>query len=247
MNLFRKSAVVLTALSLFAAGAAETEATVDELRRENEALKKRNAQLGAELEKLRTQLAESEARRRNSQLWLGEIIDSGENIPSIRREESLLISLDETVRRGTALALTAFSLCDDIENLLRQFPIADSRRVQMMLRVDETRRDIRNFTALTTTAGDSETDALRTCRILAINPGLKIVVLSVGALQGAFVGLIYNAGNVRLRLISVRSHVAAAEVIEGDFNSLIPGMSATSVSSGGGASPFLIRQDSQPE
>ena len=243
----RVSRTARTALPLlllvFSAAAADGEAA---LRRENDALKQRNAELAAELESVRARLAESEARRRNGQLWLGEILDGNAPADAPHREEALLISLDETVRRGTALALTAAVLCDDIEELLRELPLADSRRVRMMLRVDRTRRDIREFAALTSpAAGD---DPLRNCRVLAVNPGLKIAVLSVGATNGAFAGLIYNAGAVKLRLTSVRPYVSAAVVVEGSFDAITPGMTATSVSTGNNvSSPFLLRQNGRLE
>ena len=228
-------------LLVVSAAAADGDAA---LRRENDALKQRNAELAAELESARARLADSEARRRNAQLWLGEILDGNAPADAPHREESLLISLDETVKRGTVLALTAAVLCDDIEELLRELPLADSRRVRMMLRVDRTRRDIREFAALTAPA-DTAGDPLRNCRILAVNPGLKIAVLSVGATNGAFTGLIYNAGSVKLRLTSVRPYVSAAVVVEGSFDAITPGMTATSVSTGSVSSPFLLRQNNR--
>ena len=72
-------------------------------------------------------------------------------------------------------------------------------------------------------------DALRTCRILAVNRELSIVVLSVGSVKGAFAGMIYRVGKdrqIQLRVVSVRPYAAAAEVVKGTIGDLAPGMEA---------------------
>ena len=72
-------------------------------------------------------------------------------------------------------------------------------------------------------------DPLRTCRILAVDSELSIVVLSVGSAKGVFTGMIYRVGKdrpIQLRVVAVRPYVAAAEVVKGSIGDLAPGMEA---------------------
>ena len=117
---------------------------------------------------------------------------------------------------------------------MRELPIGKVRQVEIQLKLDDLARSARRFVTMTEPVQDAEKGSvpLRTCRILAVNRELSIVVLSVGSVQGAFAGLIYRVGTgaeeeqVRLKVVGVRPSVAAAVVVSGSVDSLAPGMEA---------------------
>ena len=148
-----------------------------------------------------------------------------------RREERLLQAMGEVSKDGSALALSAVSFCEQVQQLLKELPIGKVRQAEIQLQLDGLSKDARRFIALTE-SGETVAkgiDALRTCRILAVNRELSIVVLSVGSVKGAFAGMIYRVGKdrqIQLRVVSVRPYAAAAEVVKGTIGDLAPGMEA---------------------
>ena len=198
---------------------------------ENESLREEKAELRAELFEIKEKFAKQNANYRQLQLWLAGVPAEGAVRKSGRREERLLQAMGEVSKDGSALALSAVSFCEQVQQLLKELPIGKVRQAEIQLQLDGLSKDARRFIALTE-SGETVAkgiDALRTCRILAVNRELSIVVLSVGSVKGAFAGMIYRVGKdrqIQLRVVSVRPYAAAAEVVKGTIGDLAPGMEA---------------------
>ena len=204
---------------------------VKRLELENESLREEKAELRAELFEIKEKFAKQNANYRHVQLWLAGVPAEGAVRKSGRREERLLQAMGEVSKDGSALALSAVSFCEQVQQLLKELPIGKVRQAEIQLQLDGLSKDARRFIALTE-SGETVAkgiDALRTCRILAVNRELSIVVLSVGSVKGAFAGMIYRVGKdrqIQLRVVSVRPYAAAAEVVKGTIGDLAPGMEA---------------------
>ncbi len=240
---------------------------VKRLELENESLREEKAELRAELFEIKEKFAKQNANYRQLQLWLAGVPAEGTVRKSGRREEQLLQAMGEVSKDGSALALSAVSFCEQVQQLLKELPIGKVRQAEIQLQLDGLSKDARRFIALTesgiqlqldglskdarrfialTEPGETVAkgiDPLRTCRILAVNRELSIVVLSVGSVKGAFAGMIYRVGKdrqIQLRVVSVRPYAAAAEVVKGTIGDLAPGMEAVAGESREAESPETV-------
>lgn len=218
---------------------------VKRLELENESLREEKAELRAELFEIKEKFAKQNANYRQLQLWLAGVPAEGTVRKSGRREEQLLQAMGEVSKDGGALALKAVSFCEQVQQLLKELPIGKVRQAEIQLQLDGLSKDARRFIALTE-PGETVAkgiDPLRTCRILAVNRELSIVVLSVGSVKGAFAGMIYRVGKdrqIQLRVVSVRPYAAAAEVVKGTIGDLAPGMEAVAGESREAESPETV-------
>ena len=198
---------------------------------ELEASRKASAELEAELIELRNKLQAENERGRQLQLWLAGVRAEGTVRKTGEREEQQLQAIGKLSEDGVGLALDAVDFCDQVQILLQELPIGKVRQAQYRLKLDNLARKARRFIAMAEGPDEPETgmDALRTCRILAVNREQRVVVLSVGSVKGAFAGMIYHVGKDReeqLKVVSVRPSVAAAVLIRGSIEKLSPGMEA---------------------
>ena len=198
---------------------------------ELEASRKASAELEAELIELRNKLQAENERGRQLQLWLAGVRAEGTVRKTGEREEQQLQAIGKLSEDGVGLALDAVDFCDQVQILLQELPIGKVRQAQYRLKLDNLARKARRFIAMAEGQDEPGTgmDALRTCRILAVNREQRVVVLSVGSIKGAFAGMIYHVGKDReeqLKVVSVRPSVAAAVLIRGSIEKLSPGMEA---------------------
>ena len=215
------------------AAAAET---VRRLELENESLRENRSELRAELIEIKEKFNKQNESLRQLRLWLAGVPAEGAVRKTGRREEQLVEVLAELSKSGGELALGAETFCD----LVREVPIGKVRQAEIQLKLDSLARSARRFIALTgpETAVENGADPLRTCRILAVDSELSIVVLSVGSAKGVFTGMIYRVGKdrpIQLRVVAVRPYVAAAEVVKGSIGDLAPGMEAVAGETGDAA------------
>ena len=198
---------------------------------ELEASRKAVAELEAELIELRSKLQAENERGRQLQLWLAGVRAEGTVRKAGEREEQQLQAIGKLSEDGVGLALEAVDFCDQVQTLLQELPIGKVRQAEYRLKLDSLARRARRFIAMADGPAEPGTgmDALRTCRILAVDRELRIVVLSVGSIKGAFAGMIYQVGKDRkeqLKVVSVRPSVAAAVLIRGSIENVSPGMEA---------------------
>lgn len=210
------------------------EQAVKRLELENKSLREVETELRRELMELRDHFQKQNESYRLLQLWLAGVPEEGTVRKPGRREEQLYQAMGKISEDGGGLALKAVGFCEEVQQLMRELPIGKVRQVEIQLKLDDLARSARRFVTMTEPVQDAEKGSvpLRTCRILAVNRELSIVVLSVGSVQGAFAGLIYRVGKgaeeeqVRLKVVGVRPSVAAAVVVSGSVDSLAPGMEA---------------------
>ena len=204
---------------------------VKRLELENESLREEKAELRAELFEIKEKFAKQNANYRQLQLWLAGVPAEGAVRKSGRREERLLQAMGEVSKDGSALALSAVSFCEQVQQLLKELPIGKVRQAEVQLQLDDLVRKSRRLIAMAEISADPAkgVEALRTCRILAVDRELRVAILSVGSIKGAFAGMIYHVGKDRqeqLKLVSVRPSVAAAVLVRGSIENLSPGMEA---------------------
>ena len=210
---------------------AAAEDALKRLEMENESLRENRAELRRELFEISERYQKQNEQFRQLQLWLAGVPAMGTVRNTGRREEHQLKLLAELGKSGGDLAVNAVSFCEQVRALMAELPIGKVRQAELQLRLDGLVRDARRFIALTSPAEqtDDESEPLRTCRILAVNRELSLVVLSIGSAKGAFAGMLYQVGktpDTRLKVVSVRPFVSAAVVIAGSIDALAPGMEA---------------------
>jgi len=197
-----------------AAGAFAAEpGEVERLRRENS--------------ELREQLLRERERLRDQTLFLAAVADEGEFSSPKEREARLLTKLATLCADGDKLAVKAAEVAAELRRVLREVPVDAARRAQLDLLLDELERQAGTFAALIGDRAADPAEAFRSCRVLAVNRELGIVLMDIGFRQGAFVGLILRGGadkKTEIRLVEVRSGVSAATVRRGDLGSIVPGM-----------------------
>ena len=202
-------APTLLCAALFAGNDTELE----RLRRENAELKK--------------QLLVERARARDRALFLAAVADEGEFTSPKEREARLLTKLAQLCRDGEKLVVKSKELADEMRRLLREIPLDAAAKVRSKLLIDELERVAGSFALSLDDPAADPAQAFRSCRVLEVNRELKLVLLDIGHRQGAFVGLLLRGGpdkRIVLRLEDVRDGVAAATMLEGELDQIVPGM-----------------------
>lgn len=210
---------------------ASAEEALKRLELENESLRENRAELRRELFEISEKYQRQNESYRQLQLWLAGVPAMGTVRKTGEREEQLLELMAELGKSGGELAVNAVSFCEQVRILMGELPIGKVRQAEIQLKLDSLVRDARRFIALTSSGESAEdgSEPLRTCRILAVNRELSLVVLSVGSAKGAFAGMLYQVGKeseTQLKVVSVRPFVAAAVVVSGSIDALAPGMEA---------------------
>lgn len=207
------------------AGAAES---IKKLELEVQSLKDERARLRQELFETNEKFQKENDKFRELQLWLAKVPAGGMVRYQGQREDELYKRLGDLSNAGGQLALEAVSFSETVEELLRELPVGKTRQAEVRLKLDALVRDSRRFIAMSELrkGTDSGFDMLRTCRVLSVNRELNVAILSVGADQGAFAGMMYRVKDKDewLKVISVRPTIAAALLISGNIENLTPGM-----------------------
>ena len=188
---------------------------------ETERLRRENAELRSELLKVREKL-------RDQELFLAAAADEGEFTSSKEREARLLTKLSLLCSDGDKLAVRIKELADEVRTVLRDVPVDAARRARLGMLLDDLERQTGAFSALIDDSAADPAQAFRECRVLEVNRKLEVVLLDIGARQGAFVGLVLRGAadrNIELRLEDVRSGVSAATIQKGKLENIVPGMS----------------------
>ncbi len=204
---------IFALLTIIISGAVFLQATPESeagrLRRENQQLRKK--------------LLARENELVNYRIWLASLgIDYRKSSVS-DREKRLLYTLDEISRRGNLLSMAALTVSDECRKLLAELPLGPARKAQIKIRLDELDRAAGKFAGLTI-PGDAQAGS---CRILALNNDLQVVILSAGAGAGVFPGMVFHVKNnpqLKFRVTGTRFEGAVAELIEGDWQDIVPGM-----------------------
>ena len=195
------------------------------LEAENRALRDSADRSRRELIELTKMYQMQNGQYRRLQLVLSGALASGKVRSAGEREEQLLKALSDTAVNGGSLAMKTVQFCEQMENELRRLPVGKVRQAELQLSLEDLKRNSRQFIGQTS---PEDQNRLEKCRILAVNRELSIVILPVGAVHGAFYGLVYHVGKgqAELRVVGIRPFVAAARVVSGRIEDLSPGMEA---------------------
>lgn len=215
-------------LSRMRSDMAEAAEAIKKLELEVQSLKEERTRLRQTLFETNEKFQKENEKFRELQLWLAKVPAGGMVRYQGHREEELYQRLGDLSKAGNQLALGTVSFSEVVEELLRELPVGKIRQAEVQLKLDALVRDSRRFIAMSElrTDGAGGADMLRTCRVLSVNRELNVAILSVGADQGAFAGMMYRVknGDEWLKVISVRPTIAAALLISGNIENLTPGL-----------------------
>jgi len=220
-NIFR----IMVLAAVFPGGTSLCGGSVEEraenlrLQRENAALRQQLQKNDAEIKRLQQELLVMHRRYRNLDLWMASVADTGKFVAAGDREGLLLEHLKELSRRGTALALQSSGFCEDMRGVIGKLPIGAAQQARLSLKLDEIDSASRNFIAVSEPPAADPITLLQQSRILAVNRELKVVVLSVGSVDGVAMGMVFknHDASTELKIIETRAKVAAAIVSRGDI------------------------------
>lgn len=218
---------------------AKHRADMRELMEENARLKveqeKQAAELSAtkaELEVVRNglgelleKLHESEEKNKTIQTRFAGMLDfrtSDESRLTVR----LLEQWQKLSEQGETLSGRVSTYCSQIDSLIADVELTEIQQAELRLALDGLNNELRKFSMATQTSEKSK--ILDGIRVFAVYPEIGVVVLPVGINHGVFNGLVlYGKGSeepIRLRIISVRSQMSAAIVLNSDISMLASGM-----------------------
>lgn len=218
---------------------AKHRADMRELMEENARLKveqeKQAAELSAtkaELEVIRNglgelleKLHESEEKNKTIQTRFAGMLDfrtSDESRLTVR----LLEQWQKLSEQGQTLSGRVSTYCSQIDSLIADVELTEIQQAELSLALDGLKSELRKFSMATQSSEKGK--ILDGIRIFAVYPEIGVVVLPVGINHGVFNGLVlYGKGleePIRLRIISVRSQMSAAIVLNSDISMLASGM-----------------------
>ena len=197
------------------------EAPRDEVNR----LKRQLEQQQRELERLTGLLAEKEGQLRKLRVWMSNISADGRLVSVSEREQRLLHGLKILSEASGNMVLQTISLAEQLRPRLNALPIASADRVRLVMALEDLERTAARVNAIADAASAKEDALLKDVRVTAVKYGLNMAVLSAGALQGIFPGMIFvtSDGRNRLRVVETRALISGAVPVTGELRNLMPG------------------------
>lgn len=141
------------------------------------------------------------------------------------RETELAETLDFVLLTGKKLSGRSAVVADKVLQLLADIKMDDVERAKFRVQLEELRALAVSFSRLDQDPGKAK--GIEECRILEVNEGLQLVILSAGYRNGVRVNMTLYAENKQktpLRIVAVRPFVSAALQETGKVDGLIPGM-----------------------
>ena len=144
----------------------------------------------------------------------------------------VLEALRDVSDTGEKLVTASAEFCDYIDVLLDKDKITDVERVRARYRLDKLRAAAEVFHARIQKPAKAR--LFSSCRVLALNDKLQLVVLSIGSVYGMRNGLILTTGKkddgdedasaVKVKVVAVRPFISGAIIVDGDIEDIAPGM-----------------------
>lgn len=226
----------------------------DDVKAEEKSLKNSRAEIKNGTAEDAVNLAELEAARKETEMLRKELADvllkSEEIFNSYRRLQLSVASTvanaeKKSVNEEELKSLESFSnirqemknfvgrtieLAQFIGSALEKKDLTDTEKIRMKFKLDDLKAAADRLNALISPPEPKE--KMDKCRILAVNEKLQTAILDAGTANGVNTGLVWrvttrNGRQARLKVIAVRPFICAAMVLEGDFSTLAPGMSAS--------------------
>ena len=189
------------------------ESALAALRRENRELRSRLLKQSEELTRMKS--------------WLAGMV-SGEAELGTKKQLQMENRFDSVIRSGNALVLKSSELSREFRSLLGTLQLGEARKIRYIMMLDELDSAAAAF------SGNAVKNSLKDgdFRIIAIDRKLQTVIISGGLKDGIAPGMVFSPAaapelGLRLRVISVRPEVCAADFIAGEWNDLAAGMAVT--------------------
>ena len=164
-------------------------------------------------------------RLKQLEMSAASIMDTMNPVYVGNREMELAETLELILSTGKKLSGKSALTADKLLNLLDKVKMDEIERAKLRVQLEELRALAVSFARLDQDPGKAK--EFDNCRILEINEGLQLVILSAGYRNGVRVNLTLYAENGRktpLRIVAVRPFVSAAVPETGNIGDLIPGM-----------------------
>lgn len=183
-----------------------------------EALQKENAALRSEIIWINAELTLMKQ-------WLAGMV-SGES--ELDKSDSAAIRLAKIAalqKSGMNLALKADAVSKLFRKELNSGKYDSASRIKNSMLLDELDETVRSFSSYAVRNENAEKEL----QIIAVDRKLQLAVLAGGSSDGIIPGMILFPKNrpdskLKLRVISIRSGVCAADLREGEWSEVIPGM-----------------------
>lgn len=213
LKTFFIAAVSFLLLTTPAAG--ETQlSSLEELQKENTALRSEIIRINAELTLMKQ--------------WLAGMVSAEKELSKTDAAEIRLANLTALQQNGMTLALKADAVSKQIRQELRSGKFDEATRIKYRMLLDELDEAARSFSSKAA-SGDLKKQELQ---IIAVDRKLQMAVLSGGSSAGIAPGMILfplnsTKSELQLRVISVRPGACAADLHKGSWGEVIPGMLLT--------------------
>jgi len=164
------------------------------------------------------------------ELSAASVLDTLEPVYTSSREVELLDTLELVLRFGSDLAGKSASASEKILGILPETGLDEVERARIRVLLEDVRKSAGLFARLVQPPVNPE--GFDSCRVLAVDEGLGVVVLSAGYRNGVRVNLRLWAGNesrTALKVVALRSFVCAAIPEDGSIGELVPGMKVEAV------------------
>jgi len=207
----------------------ETEAEEAGPAAELEAVRKENEMLRKELADVLLKSDEIFDTYRRLQLSVAATVANSEKKNVGEEELKSLESFLDVRQELKALVAKTLELSQFSGTVLDNNELTDTDRVRLKRKTEDLKTEAERLNAmLSPPEAKEKTDK---CRILSVNDRLQAILLDAGTANGVNTGLLWKVSlkdgkSVKLKVITARPFISAAVVIEGNFSSLAPGMSA---------------------
>lgn len=159
------------------------------------------------------------------ELSAASILDTLEPVYMSSREVELMETLELVLRFGADLAGKSASASEKLLGVLPETKLDEVEQAKLRVTLEDVRRSAGLFARLVQPPGDPA--GFDSCRVLAVDEALGVVVLSAGYRNGVRVNLrlwAENGPGTALKVVALRSFVCAAIPEEGSVRELVPGM-----------------------
>lgn len=213
MKIYSVIMVSFLLLTAWAAGE-KTLSSLEVLQKENTALRSEIIRISGELTLMKQ--------------WLAGMVSAEKELDKENAAAIRLAKMAELQKSGIALALKADAVSKLFRKELNSGKYDSSSRIKYSMILDELDETVRSFSSYAI----RNENVQKELQIIAIDSKLQLAVLSGGSSDGIITGMILFPKNrpgskLKLRVISVRPGVCAADLQEGEWSDVIPGMLLT--------------------
>ena len=160
--------------------------------------------------------------------WLAGMVSAEKELDKENAAAIRLAKMAELQKSGIALALKADAVSKLFRKELNSGKYESSSRIKYSMLLDELDETVRSFSSYALRNESTQKEL----QIIAVDSKLQLAVLSGGSSDGIITGMILFPKNrpdskLKLRVTSVRPGVCAADLREGEWSDVIPGMLLT--------------------